>query len=240
MSKMFEYELDRVKKRIERLHRQGKLKDRTICLFGVSDNTRQIIKILRDMEYSPARVIDNDRVKQNSYCSGIKVISPEEVEKEDIVVLICSFFWKEMQNQMLESGFAHSQVYILADRDKTVAGRLFEGWLGKRLHKRLMKKYGDARLFLCPYTGTGDIYLIGTFWDEYILKNGIEDYVFLVISNACRNVASLFHIKNVEVLAPKESRNLIRYYSLCPGAVKLKLLNDGWGQICSNPSEWFR
>ncbi len=238
---MYEYELKHVTKKINRLHRMGKLKNKEIYLFGVSDNTRQIIQILRKLGYSPLQVIDNDKEKEGSYCSGLRVLPPESITKNrNKVIFIYSFFWREMWIQMVEHGFAKSQIYVLVIKEYSLGRRLLECWIGKIIYKKLVKKYGDIPFFLCPYTGTGDIYLIGTFWKEYLLRKKLDDYSFFVISNACKKVAALFNIKNVEVLTQKESGYLVQYYLLCPEKVNLKLLNDGWGQINSNPSEWFR
>lgn len=239
---MYEVELKYVKRRINRLHRNKKLDNKKIYLFGVSDNTRQIIQVLRDLGHEPLRVIDNDQMKQNSYCSRVKVVPLKAIEQNGSrLVLIYSSFWREMRLQIIKSGFRKSEICILGTKGHTLWYRFYESYLGRRAYRRLTKKYGNVPMFLCPYTGTGDIYLIGTFWNEYVSKNGIEDYTFLVISGACKKVASLFDIKNVELLKnQKESEFLIRYRSLCPAEIHLKLLNDGWAQVVSNPSEWFR
>lgn len=239
---MFEYELNSVRKKMEKLHKRGKLANKDIYFFGVSDSTRQVIQVLRKWGYEPAGVIDNDPSKQNSYCSKIKVIPLKAVPvRENALIFIYSLFWREMQLQVIKTGFQAEQVKILYGVEKSFGTRLYESWRGKMVKRRLVRKYGDVPIYLCPYTGTGDIYLIGTFWEEYISNHEIDDYVFLVISGACKKVASLFGIKNLELLKnQKESEYLIRYYSLCPTEINLKLLNDAWRWISSNPSEWFR
>ena len=187
-------------------------------------------------------IIDNDSLKWGSYCSGIKVQSVYSIlEVADLAVLIYSFFGREMQFQLEKNGFNPQNIYVLSECEKTVYRRVIESYRGKAVYQRLKNKYGKIPVFLCPYTGTGDIYLIGTFWKEYVEKNRIDNYVFCVISNACKKVATIFGIKNIELLHnQKESEYLIRYYTLCPNEIKLKLLNDGWAQIHTNPSEWFR
>lgn len=239
---MYEAELKYVKRRLLKLHKSGKLNNKKICIFGVSDNTRQIIKILREFSYEPVLVIDNDSLKWGSYCSRIQVQPVDSITKaSDLVILIYSFFWREMQLQLEKNGLDTRNIFVLCDREKSVVRRVMESYLGKAVYQRLKNKYGDVPIFLCPYTGTGDIYLIGTFWKAYIEKNKIEDYVFCVISSACKKVAMMFDIKNIELLHnQKESGFLIRYYTLCPDEIELKLLNDGWAQIHTNPSEWFR
>ena len=239
---MFEVELENVRKVIDRLHKNNKLRNKNICLFGVSDSTRQVIQVFRMLGYEPVYIIDNDPIKQKSYCSMIKVVPLDMIPRNGkTIIFIYSMFWREMQTQAIKAGFCAKQIKVLYEKDKTLANRIYEGWLGKKIYRKLVSRYGDVSLFLCPYTGTGDVYLIGTFWHEYILNNKIEDYVFIVINEACRKVALLFNIKNVELLKnQKESEYLIRYYSLCPTEIRLKVLNDGWAKIRANPTEWFR
>ncbi len=244
VSIMYMAELDSVEKKIRRLHTNKALSNKKIFLFGACENTRQIIRILRELGYEPQQIIDNDSNKQHSYCSRIKVLSVDEAIQRvdsDAIFLIYSSFWREMIYQLENKGYGPKQIYNLVGREKSVIECFFNCYRGKLVHKRLKRKYGDLPIFLCPYTGTGDIYLIGTFWKQYIEKHNIDDYIFLVISGACKKVASLFEIKNVELLRnQKESSYLISYYALCPEAIQLKLLNDGWAQLHTNPSEWFR
>lgn len=238
---MYKYKQDYVEKKIYKLHQRGKLKNKDIYLFGVSNNTRRMIRALRDLGYSPLQVADNDKRKQNSHCSGLEVVSPEAIRKHHTtIILIHSYFWREMRLQIMNYGFSKSQIYVFGLREKTLGKQLFECWMGEKIYKRLVKKYGNIPFFLCPYTGTGDIYLIGVFWKEYITKEKISRYGFFVISNACRKVASLFEIENVEILNQKESSYLVQYYNLCPTEVNLKILNDGWAPVGWNQSEWLR
>ncbi len=240
---MFDYKLAQVEKRIGRLVKKGMLHSRKLYVFGVSENTRQIIQILRSYGLEPEHVLDNDKRKQNTYCCGILVIPVEEIPdigNEKNRFLIYSAYWTEMTAQLREQGVKKSQIHMLY-RDESLGNCLYYAAMGKRLHERLKKKYGDIRIFLCPYTGTGDIYLIGTFWKQYMERNPLEDYVFVVISKACEKAAMLFDIKNIEVLQKKmESCYLIQYFMLCPDKVNLKILNDSWAQIHTNPLEWFR
>ena len=118
---------------------------------------------------------------------------------------------------------------------------LEEAQKGRKIYEQLVKEYGCNKIFLCPYTGTGDIYLIGTFWEEYLRKKQITNYIFIVITRACEKVTRLFDIKNVVLFEHKEDAGcLIRYYMMHRDTVDLKLLNDSWKQNHVNPIEWFR
>lgn len=240
---MFDYELARVEKNLYKLFRKGVLKNKKIYVFGVSENTRQIIQILRSFKLEPIHVLDNDRKRQNTYCKGIRVISIKEIDRiqdSQKLYIVYSAYWREMIAQLKNKGVKKENILMLFKKELLIEC-LGYACLGKRIYDNLVNKYGNIPIFVCPYTGTGDIYLIGTFWKQYIEKNHIKDYVFLVLSKACEKVAMLFDIKNVEVFKKKtESVYLIQYYMLCPDKVNIKILNDSWAQIHTNPLEWFR
>lgn len=239
---MYVAELEKVKKKLRRLIKAGKFKKKEICLFGVSDNTRQIIKILRENSFEPRYVIDNDINKIGSYCSGIYVTDAKTFKgNSNIICLLYSFYYEEMKRQLIQAGMNVENVISLTIREQTFVDIIYTIQKGKRIHDQLIKEYGDIPIFLCPYTGTGDIYLIGTFWEEYIKKEKIEQYIFVVISAACKKVAQLFDIKNIVCLEnQKGSAWLISYYTSNPGNIDLKILNDAWAQIYDNQTEWFR
>ncbi len=240
---MFDYKLVRVEKKLYQLFQKGLLNNRKIYVFGVSENTRQIIQILRSYHLEPVNVLDNDKKKQNTYCSGVRVISLEDVKSahdRKNLYIVYSLYWPEMTAQLRDKNVSKRNILMLYQKE-TLGECLLQAYKGKHIHDRLRRKYGDVPVFLCPYTGTGDIYLIGTFWRQYTEKTQLENYVFLVLSKACEKVARLFEIKNLEMLPKKaESEYLIRYYMLCPERIRLKLLNDSWAQIHTNPLEWFR
>lgn len=240
---MFDYKLVQVEKKIKRAFHKGILRGKKIYLFGVSENTRQIIQILRSYHLEPVNVLDNDRIRQNTYCKGIQVISVEDVPDiryDQNLYIVYSAYWREMTAQLRSRGVKKENIQMLY-RDESLAERLGFAYLGKRIYDNLVGKYGEVPIFICPYTGTGDVYLIGTFWERYIKENHIEDYVFLVISKACEKAARLFKIKNIEVFEKKaDGCYLIQYYMLCPDKIDLRILNDSWAQIHTNPLEWFR
>ena len=213
-------------------------------MFGVSVNSRQIIQILREFGIEPRNVIDNDSSKQGSYCSRLKVISFDEIQKPDSernLYIIYSAYWREMLPQLTDRGIKKRNIWRLNRKPRLLLLLLLRAYRGKSYYKKLKSKYGDVPIFICPYTGTGDIYLIGTFWEEYIKRNNIDDYVFVVISKACKKVADLFDIKNIEVVKKKEyASQLIDYHLYDPEKGKMKLLNDCWAQVHTNQVEWFR
>ncbi len=241
---MYDLELKRVKKLLRKRNFFGRLSGKEIYLFGVSDNTRQIIQILRELGIEPVNVIDNDKQKQGSFCSRLKVIAPEQVEDPaapDKLYILYSSYWREMIPQLEAAGIPQKNIWRLNLKPGSVWGLYKTAMKGKRYRNRLIKKYGNVPIFLCPYTGTGDIYLIGTFWEEYVRRNGIEDYIFVVITKACEKVTRLFDIKNVELCKKKHyAAWLIDYYLYDRDKGNITILNDCWPQVHTNQVEWFR
>lgn len=240
---MFDYKLVRVEKLLSRRYREGAFKNKKVYLFGVSENTRQIIRILRNYQIEPEGILDNDKIKQGSYCSGILVEAVEDLEdakNPQNLYIVCSLYWQEMTAQLNAIGIRNKNIFMLY-KEETLMECIYHAVRGKQIYEHLIARYGEVPVFLCPYTGTGDIYLIGAFWKQYVEKTNLEKYIFVVISGACEKAARLFGINHIVRLENKvESSYLIRYYMLCPKRVKLKVLNDSWGQIHTNPLEWFR
>ena len=165
---MYDVELHRTERILRIRNAFGLLKNRDIYLFGVSDNSRQIIQILREFEIEPRNVIDNDRAKQGSYCSRLKVISFDEIQKpdkEENLYIIYSAYWREMVPQLTEKGISRRNIWRL-NRKPCLLLLLFRAYRGRAYYRALKNMYGDVPIFIFPYNGTGDIYLIGTFWEE--------------------------------------------------------------------------
>ena len=239
---MYDDELKRVNKKIKKYIKKGKLDKKSIYLFGVSENTRQIIKLLRGYNKDVKGIIDNDTLRQNSYCSLVKVYAVEshEIDKNNIYI-IYSGFWREMYKQLIELGINQKNILVLIKKNMPLVAQLYDTYHGRSLYLNIINKYGNIPIFVCPYTGTGDIYLIGTFWTSYIKKYNITNYVFVVITAACKKVAELFGIKNIYLTSKKkEASYLISYYMLCPENANIKILNDSWPQIHINQIEWLR
>ncbi len=245
---MYKEEKQQIRQNIEKwIENRSLRKDSTIVLFGAGDYSRGTLAVLRSIEgYSfNFLIIDNDCKKRNSYCLGVKVISPDdltETEKKGVYIL-CSHFWQEMKRQLLSIGVSDRNIYVihLNTFEEDIIKNTKSVFHGKKIYHKISKKYPNNKILLCPYTGTGDIYLIGAYLFQYLEKADITDYVLVVVSVACKKVAELFSIHNIELISGNiECRYLIRYYMLCPDECNIKVLNDSWASIYTNPVQWFR
>ena len=240
---MYEDELRRVGDKIEKLHQKGGLKGRPLVFFGVSENTRQMIKIVELYGYRATCVIDNDLTRYGSYCARVLVKAVSELcedEKKGGVFFIYSYFWREMRLQLLEMGVDEDRIHSFFIADKTLEEQFEMAEKGMAICELLRGEIGEIKVFLCPYTGTGDIYLIGTFWNEYLKRQRIDEYIFIVVSKACAKVAMIFDIKNVRQITQIESSYLVEYYKLCGDKTGIKILNDSWWELRANPLQRFR
>lgn len=243
---MYEKEYKRVCRKIKKLAEREKW-DQTvrIVIFGVSENSKQIIAELRNQGLKIIAVIDNDEKKQGTFCSGILVSPPSFLfseEKEKLRIFVHSYFWQEITKQLKYMGFADSTICLIK-RNKLrelAISRFGVVCSGLWVYRKLIKDISQRPVFLCPYTGTGDIYLIGSFWKEYIERNNIQEYLFIVVSTACRKTAKIFKINPVVQITKDQADWLVCANMFLPDVCRLTILNDGWGTIYTSPVQWLR
>ncbi|MBR1912088.1 MAG: hypothetical protein IJ828_07000 [Treponema sp.] len=99
---------------------------------------------------------------------------------------------------------------------------LFVVWQKKRkmmkgfeIYSALLKKYAENTFVnICPYQGTGDVYLAAGYFNKSSFKS--EPHVFCVIGKSNYKIARLFGIENIEVLSKKEME-LLFFFSVFAG-----------------------
>lgn len=218
------------------------LSNNFVYLFGVNDYAREIIKYLFTKGIKINAIFDNDQKKQGSYCQGVPVVAPTE-KTDGGEYIICSVFWHEMQAQLLDEGVSEEHIFciILPKFGETLKESLRDLFRGRRIYQKIRQLYPNEKILLCPYTGTGDIYLICTFLEAYLTKEKIMDYVLVVVSSPCEKVTRIFSIPQIYCIdGPEACRALTKYYMVCPQVCNLKILNDSWGDVYTNPEQWVR
>lgn len=244
---MYKEEAEQIKAALSSCYQSGLLhKGSRVILFGGGDYSRAIIGFLRKDGIDVARILDNDKRKRGSYLKGVPVIFPGELTENDIreaVFLVCSHFWKEMSSQL--SGLGVRSEAIVPIRLRTFGESLTENlknlFRGRRIYRKITGEYPGCDVLLCPYPGTGDIYLIGTFLEQFVEKEGIKDYVLVVVSSTCKKTAGIFPIANITVIdGPAACRELVKYYMVCPEECRIRIMNDSWLDVYTNPVQWLR
>ncbi len=217
-----------------------------IFLFGAGQYSRAIIDLLSARNLRVCYILDNNSDKSHTFCKGVEIVIPEEVSgisDEDVRIIICSKNWREMQSQLTSLGVPDKNIIVISLRTygESLRDNISDFIRGRSIYRGLVKRYPGYHILFCPYSGTGDIYLIGSFLEAYLEKEKIDKYVLVVVSSACKRVASLFSLKDIEVIGGMDSsRALTKYYMACPDDCNMTIMNDSWEYIYTNPIEALR
>lgn len=237
----------KLRKKISRLVSRKALDGKRIFIFGAAAASKEIKTCLLELGYAPNAVIDNDPRKIGKECMTLTVQKPEDALlpfDDNAAILLCSGgFYQEITYQLTQFGYQKDRhIHILnfkSDESLISFARATKFILrGIILYKRLMHRMPpDTMIFVAPYTGTGDIYLAGLFLNEYVKRNKIENYIFVVVSGACKKVAEMFEIKNIRVIKPQIADTLTSLEKTLKINRNIKVLNDGWG---GDQKQWLR
>ncbi len=210
-----------------------------LVLFGCVPMAKKLRDALAEFDLSISAIVDNNSEKCGQECLGTVVHLPDKYlvpHKENIIVMIWhDVYWKEMVKQVKGMGYSDSQIAVFhtfpiikdnlsfkADFYSTL--HAYKGW---RFYNKVIK--GTDFLFLCPYKGTGDVYLAGGYFHQYLKREGINRYKVLVVSKTGAKVAKLFGMENIMVISKKQCERLLLAYDLLGEQMKLKpLLYWGW------------
>jgi hypothetical protein len=244
---MDNYAKAKLRTKINKLIRNKKLDNKRIVLFGAAISSKEIKNCLVEHGYTPFAVVDNDTRKIGKECLGLTVQEPEKLLlpfDDSYAILVCSIgFYREILFQLGEMGYKRNrQVFILNFKiDDSLLIFLYYTGLkirGLFLYKRLMKNLPkNAFMFVAPYTGIGDIYLVGLFFNEYLKRNNIKEYVFVVVSGACKKAAEMFNIENIKVVKSNHAEDIVNLNKGFGTKFKIVTLNDGWS---SDAIQWIR
>lgn len=213
--------LDEIRRNIALIQADNGFSACKTVIFGANKPTEKMISLLRAANIEPVCVIDNNPgVIGRSICE-VRIMSPEEgirgIEK-NVRVLIASRYYDEMKNQLVRLGCREDRIHQMAaygahsseqaDFDKAV-GEIYSGY---QCHQRLLAEFGEkTHIIQCPYSGIGDVYIVGAYLKAYCAKMGYETAVVTVISNNCMTVAEMFETVKVKKLEPKDSYALMKY-----------------------------
>lgn len=195
-----------------------------IAVFGVNDKARLIIEICREYDRKVECILDNDMRLQGAYYYGT-VVKPVSYKVEDMLVFIYSDSINEMKLQ-LETLKCHNVVDLSSKWENTELYRIYQCEKGSRIYRSIKKKYPRAEIMICPYSGMGDIYLVGSFINEYLVKNDIKEYVFVVINNVCKKVAELFELSNILIMSSEDVECVLRSSVFMPDKIRVHIMND--------------
>lgn len=239
-------EKENVKKVIDKLITKEVFNDSFIVLFGANDFSERALKYLREQGFEVSAIIDNGKSGGGRKILDIPISSPDEILsefKENAVILIGSRYYYEMKQQLEKMGYRENKHIFrtINYSDKSILSKTYfdarikEIIDGYKLYNKIIEKYGNLPLYVCPYKGTGDIYLIGIYLDAHLKKRGVDNYIITVIGNACANVGKMFNFKNMEVITQQQSDNLLGFLRVMNDKnVDIKILHYGGHYMYTN------
>ncbi len=232
-----------IEKSIDEKYRQQFFEKKKTVIFGCTVFARNIRDILRDRGIEVFAMLDNNPQKAGKSCLGVDVWMPEDFfgkGQKQVVVIICSKYSHEMVQQLIQLGHNERNILdipvsenccVFNDSEEDFENKLQEVRQGVEIYGKIRSEYAEnAFVFLCPYPGTGDIYMACSYLQEYCVRNGIDNYIFLVIDESCRKVAELFSVRNIEVISELEKTRLLQAWEFLGNErIPLKpLLYWGW------------
>lgn len=224
-------------------NRRTDLENREIVIFGCTPYAKSIRNILSQWMLPVTAVIDNNPDKAGKDCMGIRVYRPEEYLlpfKENAFIIICSKYHYEMKQQVMHIGYKEQDILDIivlesmpcSDNSKNdFDNRIAQVEQGYLIYKKIRKTYfDDSRVFLCPYPGTGDVYMACSFLKEYVEKERIHHFILAVNGRNCSKVAGLFGIEAVYVVSEEEKDLLLKAWEFLgsPRMQMKPLLHWGW------------
>lgn len=239
---------DELRTQARRASRRPAVRGRKVVLFGASVLAAQVKDELEQHGLSIHAVVDNDPDKIGRNYQGLTVQRPEEVltphRDEYVVIAVAISAAKEMLFQLESLGYQKGrQAFILSpprlDESRMSFLRAIPQVLrGRRSYRRLIGRDGESTLFIAPYAGTGDIYLICLYLKTFVERERIPSYTLAVASNACAQVARMMGETDVTVVDSETVERILRYGRLTRAAPNaIVVLNDGWARA---PTEWLR
>ena len=221
--------------------RNGSFRNKTAVIFGCNSYSRAIITRLESNGIRVDGFIDNDRAKAGRFCLGLMTKTPGEYKCSDNtepLFIVASKYFQEMRGQLQSLGYQDRNIlFVQVEEAATWEEPSKENFdrninalhKGLKCYERIQRETNCSVMFLCPYPGTGDIYMAGCFFNAYLEKHNISDYVFVAVGNNCRKIAQLFEINNIRIATKEEMDSLLRAYEICSDQLNIKpLLYWGW------------
>lgn len=232
-----------IENRIEEKWKMNFFEKKKTVIFGCTIYARDIRDALRDRGIEIIALLDNNPEKAGKKCLNVDVWLPGDFflrERTDTIVIVCSKYNHEMIQQLIQLGHGEKDILDIPisesgrkfdDSEDDFQKKIQEVKEGLVLYEKIRERYGrDSYVFLCPYPGTGDIYMACSFFGEYCRQNGIDEYIFLVVGENCKKVAELFRIQNIETVNELMKTRLLQAWEFL-GKEKMNvkpLLHWGW------------
>lgn len=205
----------------------------------MNKDAERTILYLRRKGIEVNAVVDNDPAIRGKTIFGVQVCFPSDLLsdfKPNAVILAApKFYYGEICRQLAGMGYEENKHIFQTSRFYKKSSSNYSLFLadffasilslikGYKIYRKIRKKYGgNIPLFLFPYAGLGDIYLVGLYLKQYFQNHNINEYAVVVTGKNCKTVADMFGIKNIEILSSDEADSLLCIYRMT-GKEKLKI-----------------
>ena len=182
----------------EKITKQDKL-----VLFGVTQTARCAAGKLR--EYNVSAFWDNAEQLVGTAVDGILVERPR-AEVRNAKILVASRHYQDICGQLHALGYElGKQVFVIysvrlsVGLSKEALQRLVEERIleGKKVYEEIRAGYPSETIFVRPWQGTGDIYLLGGYMDEMLENNRPDKYVLTVTTMSIKKTLELFGVNTI-------------------------------------------
>lgn len=226
-----------VKHALDPLLKNGKItKQDRIVLFGVTQTARCAAEQLKD--YQVSAFWDNSEQLEGAIVDGIPVERPQ-AQDGNVKILVASRRYQEICRQLYALGYElGKQIFVIfsvrlnGDLSKETLQRLVEKHIleGKKVYEDIRSRYPKETIFVRPWQGTGDIYLLGGYIDEILENNRTDKYVLTVPSMSIKKTIELFGV-NAIICRQEDAFKMLQFGRLM-GFEKLGMvsLNDNLDQ----------
>lgn len=86
-----------------------------LIIFGTGKGAEKALMTMEDEKYEIVAFVDNNSEKKGTFLRNVKIISPEEISKQEYdKIVICSTAFQEIREQLLQLGISKQK---LADRN---------------------------------------------------------------------------------------------------------------------------
>lgn len=215
----------------EKITKQDKL-----VLFGVTQTAKCAAEKLRD--YDVSAFWDNSEQLAGTTVEGIPVEKPQP-KVGNVKILVASKRYQEICGQLHVLGYElGKQVFVIYSLclDIGLSGEALRSLVddhileGKRIYEEIRSKYPDETIFVRPWQGTGDIYLLGAYMDEMLENHQANKYVLTVPTISIKKTIELFGVNTI-IYKSEDAFKLLQFGRLM-GFEKLGMvsLNDNLDQ----------
>jgi len=228
---------------LEVLIAEGKItRDSRIFFFGANKSSLEMNDLLRSRGFVPEGFIDNSPKKQGTLVRGMPVSRPEDnlsTWNPNIRILIASEYHAEMCRQLEGLGYKKDrQAFVISvmnnfyDTSRTgMEKHAASAERGMAVYKRLMQEETKKFLFLCPYPGTGDIFLIGGYLGKYMDRHEIVNPLITVIGKAGEKILKMYGLQQkaeIVTIPQEDSNDLVNFMRVMRDVLPYLILNDNY------------